>query len=77
MDNPSKHSPEFSKVYEAVQSFIGDVSRYAVAPADLASTPLQKLENISDIFGANRKKPLTAADTKAIGALILEGTLVS
>ncbi|WP_198292120.1 PLxRFG domain-containing protein [Janthinobacterium sp. CG3] len=76
MDNLAKRAPAFGKVYEAVQSFIGDVSRYAVVAADLAPTLLPKLENVGDIFGAARKKPLTAADTKAIGAPIFEGTLV-
>ncbi|MET3135123.1 hypothetical protein AAKU55_005426, partial [Oxalobacteraceae bacterium GrIS 1.11] len=76
MDNLAKRAPAFAKVYEAVQSFIGDVSRYAVVAADLAPTLLPKLENVRDIVGAARKKPLTAADTKAIGAPIFEGTLV-
>jgi N12 class adenine-specific DNA methylase len=76
MDNLAKRAPAFAKVYEAVQSFLGDVSRFAVVAADLAPTLLPKLENISDIIGKNRKKALTAADTKAIGAPIFEGTLV-
>lgn len=43
--------------------------------ADLAPTLLPKLENVADIVGKNRKKALTAADTKVIGAPIFEGTL--
>lgn len=76
MDNLARRSPAFSKVYDAVQSFLGDVSRYAVVAADMAPTLLPKLEDISDVIGKNRKKPLTAQDTKAIGAPIFEGTLV-
>ena len=75
MDNLAKRAPAFGRVYEAVQNFIGDVSRYAVVAADLAPRLLPKLENVADIIGKDRKKPLTAADTKAIGAPIFEGTL--
>lgn len=76
MDNLAKRNPAFAPVYEAVQSFLGDVSRFAVVAADMAPTLLPKLENLSDILGAKRKKALTAADTKAIAAPIFEGTLV-
>ena len=75
MDNLAKREPAFARVYEAVQSFIGDVSRYAVVSADLAPRLLPKLEDMADVIGRNRKKALTAADTKAIGAPIFEGTL--
>ncbi|NIA00575.1 PLxRFG domain-containing protein, partial [Massilia sp. CCM 8734] len=75
MDNLAKRQPAFAAVYGAVQRFLGDVSRYAVVAADLAPTLLPKLENIADIVGKNRKKALRAADTKAIGAPIFEGTL--
>ncbi|WP_166898707.1 PLxRFG domain-containing protein [Massilia sp. CCM 8734] len=75
MDNLAKRQPAFAAVYGAVQRFLGDVSRYAVVAADLAPTLLPKLENVTDIVGKNRKKALTAADTKAIGAPIFEGTL--
>jgi N12 class adenine-specific DNA methylase/ribosomal protein S18 acetylase RimI-like enzyme len=75
MENLAKRQPAFARVYDAVQSFIGDISRYAVAAADLAPTLLPKLEDFKDVFGKDRKKPLTAEDTKAIGAPIFEGTL--
>jgi N12 class adenine-specific DNA methylase len=75
MDNLAKRRPIFAPVYEAVQRFLGDVSRYAVVAADMAPTLLPKLENIADIIGKNRKKPLTAEDSKAIAAPIFEGTL--
>jgi N12 class adenine-specific DNA methylase/tRNA1(Val) A37 N6-methylase TrmN6 len=76
MENLAKRRPAFARVYAAVQSFLGDVSRYAVQSADLAPTLLPKLEDIADIIGKNRKKPLTGEDTKAIGGPIFEGTLV-
>lgn len=75
MENLAKRQPAFARVYDAVQSFIGDISRYAVAAADLAPTLLPQLENFKDVFGKDRKKPLTAEDTRAIGAPIFEGTL--
>lgn len=75
MENLAKRQPAFARVYDAVQSFIGDISRYAVAAADLAPTLLPQLEDFKDVFGKDRKKPLTAEDTRAIGAPIFEGTL--
>lgn len=65
-----KH-PEFKRVYDAVQNFISDVSRYATRAADLAPTILPKLENMKDIF----KSPLSAADVKALSGPIFQGTL--
>lgn len=76
MDNLAKHHPAFAPVYSAVQSFLGDVSRFATVPADAAPRLLPKLEDIKDIIGKDRKKPVTAADTKAIAAPIFEGTLI-
>jgi len=76
MDNLARRAPLFAPVYEAVQKFLGDVSRYAVLAADKAPTLLPHLDSIKDILGKNRKKPLTAADTKAIAAPIFEGTLI-
>jgi N12 class adenine-specific DNA methylase len=76
MDNLAKRHPAFAPVYDAVQAFLGDVSRYAVLAADQAPNLLPKLENLGDIIGAKRKMPLTAQDTKAIAAPIFEGTLI-
>lgn len=69
--NLAQRSPEFKRVYDAVQSFLNDVSFFATESADLAPTILPKLENWRDIA----KSPLSAADTKAIAAPIFEGTL--
>jgi hypothetical protein len=76
MDNLARRQPLFAPVYRAVQGFLGDVSRYAVVAANKAPTLLPKLEKVADILGKDRKKPLTAEDTKAISAPIFEGTLV-
>ncbi|MBY0243617.1 MAG: hypothetical protein K2X55_30365 [Burkholderiaceae bacterium] len=75
MDNLAKRHPAFARVYTSVQRFLGDVSRYAVVAADQAPTLLPKLENIRDILGKHRKQAVTAEDTQAIGAPILQGTL--
>ncbi|MDB5893815.1 MAG: hypothetical protein JWQ88_1346, partial [Rhodoferax sp.] len=71
MHNLSKRSPQFGKVFDAVQNFLGDVSAFATEAADLAPTLLPKLENWRDIG----KSPISAEDTKAVAAPIFEGTL--
>jgi len=71
--NLAKRSPLYAKVYDRVQSFIGDVSQYAVEAADQAPNILPKLENLADIW---QKQPLTPEDTKAVSAPIFEGTLI-
>lgn len=70
--NLAERSPEFKRVFDSVQGFIGDVSRYATAAADLAPKLLPKLETWRDIG----KSPISVADNKAISAPIFEGTLV-
>lgn len=71
MHNLAQRSPLFRRVYDAVQSFLGDVSLYATEAADEAPTILPKLETWRDLG----KTALSAADTKAIAAPIFEGTL--
>ena len=69
--NLAERSTAFKPVYDGVQNFINDVSLYATEAADMAPKILPKLESWKDIA----KSPLSAADTKAIGAPIFEGTL--
>jgi hypothetical protein len=76
MDNLARRHPAFNAVYRAVQSFLGEVSRVAVAAAERAPRLLPQLEHLRDIAGANRKQAVSAADTKAIAAPIFEGTLL-
>lgn len=76
MHNLAQRHPAFAPVYASVQRFLGDVSRFATSAADLAPTLLPKLEHFADIFGQERKRPLTAQDVKAIAAPIFEGTLL-
>ncbi|QNK66100.1 PLxRFG domain-containing protein [Variovorax sp. PAMC26660] len=71
MHNLAKRSPQFGRVFDAVQTFLSDVSAYATEAADLAPSLLPKLETWRDIG----KSPISADDTKAIAAPIFEGTL--
>ena len=70
--NLAKRFPgTFGKVYDAVQSFLSDVSYYATEAANLAPNLLPKLEHLRDIA----KQAISPADNKAISAPIFEGTL--
>jgi len=69
--NLAQRSPAFKRVYDAVQTFINDVSYFATEAADLAPNILPKLESWKDIA----KSPLSAADTKALSTPVFEGTL--
>ncbi len=67
----AQKSPPFRRVYDSVQSFLGDVSYYAAEAADLAPNILPKLDSWQDIT----KTPLSPKDTKALSAPVFEGTL--
>jgi N12 class adenine-specific DNA methylase len=69
--NLAEREPLFKRVYDSVQSFIGDVSHYATEAANLAPNILPKLEKWRDIV----KRPIAVEDSKAIAAPIFEGTL--
>lgn len=71
MFNMAEKNPEFKRVYDEVQDFIGDISKYATRAADRAPTILPKLETIRDIA----RQPLSVEDTKALSAPVFEGTL--
>lgn len=70
--NLAARSRTFRRVYDTVQEFLHDVSRYANAAADRAPTILPKLETWRDIA----KSPLSAADTQVLGRAVFEGTLL-
>ena len=70
--NLAQRSPAFKRVYDAVQTFINDVSYFATEAADMAPNILPKLESWKDLA----KSPLSAADTKALSAPVFEGTLI-
>jgi hypothetical protein len=71
MHNLAARSPLFKRTYDAVQSFINDVSFYATEAANEAPRILPKLDQWRDIW----KSPLSPEQAKAIAAPIFEGTL--
>ena len=71
MFNLAERSPEFKKVFDSVQNFVNDVSYFAAESSSLAPKLLPRLENWRDML----KKPISAADDKAIAAPIFGGTL--
>lgn len=68
----AQRHPAFKKVFDRVQEFLGDVSAFATEAADKAPTILPKLESWKDIT----KTAMSAADTKAVGRPVWEGTLL-
>jgi hypothetical protein len=69
--NLATKQPEFKRVFDAVQSFINDVSAYATRAADMAPTILPKLESFKDIV----KQPMTPEDVAALRDPVFGGTL--
>lgn len=69
--NLAQRSAPYKRVFDSVQSFIGDVSRYATEAADMAPQILPKMESIRDIG----KRPISTADNAAIAKPIFQGTL--
>ena len=69
--NLAQREPQFKPVFDAIQTFLHDVSHYATEAADLAPTILPKLDRARDIL----KGPMKAEDAKAVAAPVFEGTL--
>lgn len=67
----AQRNPSFKKVFDGLQTFLGEVSDTATKAADQAPRILPKLETFRDLG----KSPLSPEDTKAIAAPIFEGTL--
>ncbi len=72
MHDLAQRSPQFKRVYDAVQTFLQDVSYYATEAADLAPRILPKLETLADL----KKSALSAEDTKGLSRPVFEGTLL-
>jgi hypothetical protein len=70
--NLAQRSPQFKRVFDSVQNFLHDVSRYATEAADMAPKILPKLETWRDIT----KSPISAEDNKAVATPVFEGTLI-
>ena len=69
--NLAQKNGQFKRVFDAVQTFINDISAYASRANDKALDILPKLETLKDIG----KSPLSAADVKALRDPVFGGTL--
>lgn len=69
--NLAQKNGQFKRVFDAVQTFINDISAYASRANDKALDILPKLETLKDIG----KSPLSAADVKALRNPVFGGTL--
>ena len=72
MRNLSERVPAFKPVYEAAQRFIDDVSMLANDAADFAPRMFPRLDTWRDLA----KRPVSAADSKAVAKPLFEGTLL-
>ncbi|MDH5857800.1 PLxRFG domain-containing protein [Lampropedia aestuarii] len=72
MRNLALRAPEFKPVFESAQRFIDDVSMLANDAADAAPRLMPRVESLGDL----KKKPITAADNKAVAKPLFEGTLM-
>lgn len=72
MRNLAERSPAFKPVFEAAQRFIDDVALMANDAADRAPRVLPRVDTWRDLA----KKPISAADNKAIAKPLFEGTLL-
>ena len=72
MRHLAERAPAFKPVFESAQRFIDDVSTLANEAADAAPRLLPRVETLADL----KKKPITAADNKAIARPLFEGTLM-
>jgi N12 class adenine-specific DNA methylase len=69
--NLAQRNEGFRKVFDRVQTYIKDVSRFATVAADMAPRILPQLNTLRDLG----KSPLSAANTKAVSRAMFEGTL--
>ncbi|GEQ77941.1 hypothetical protein CTTA_4946 [Comamonas testosteroni] len=76
MRHLAERNPFFKPVYESAQQNIDDVSMLANDAADQAPRILPRVDSMGDILGKNRKRPVSAADNKAVAAPLFEGTLL-
>ncbi|PIG09742.1 hypothetical protein [Comamonas sp. 26] len=72
MRHLGERAPAFKPVYEAASQNIDDVSMLANDAADMAPRILPRVESLGDL----KKKPVSAADNKAVGKPLFEGTLI-
>ena len=72
MRHLAERAPSFKPVYESAQQNIDDVSMLANDAADMAPRILPRVETLGDL----KKKPVSAADNKAVARPLFEGTLI-
>ncbi|MGD9756773.1 MAG: PLxRFG domain-containing protein [Comamonas sp.] len=72
MRHLAERAPAFKPVYESAQQNIDDVSMLANDAADMAPRILPRVESLGDL----KKKPVSAADNKAVARPLFEGTLI-
>ncbi|WP_145914904.1 PLxRFG domain-containing protein [Comamonas thiooxydans] len=72
MRHLAERAPSFKPVYETAQQNIDDVSMLANDAADMAPRILPRVESLGDL----KKKPVSAADNKAVARPLFEGTLI-
>lgn len=72
MRHLAERAPSFKPVYESAQQNIDDVSMLANDAADMAPRILPRVESLGDL----KKKPVSAADNKAVARPLFEGTLL-
>lgn len=72
MRHLAERAPSFKPVYESAQQNIDDVSMLANDAADMAPRILPRVESLGDL----KKKPVSAADNKAVARPLFEGTLI-
>jgi hypothetical protein len=70
MRHLAERAPFFKPVYESAQQNIDDVSMLANDAADMAPRILPRVESLGDL----KKKPVSAADNKAVARPLFEGT---
>lgn len=75
MRHLGERAPAFKPVYEAASQNIEDVSMLANDAADAAPRLIPRVESLRDMLGKDRKKPVSAADNKAVAKPLFEGTL--
>lgn len=72
MRHLGERKPAFKPVFDSAQRFIDDVSMLGNDAADQAPRLLPRVDSWKDL----RKKPISAADNKAVAKPLFEGTLL-
>ena len=74
MRNLAERQPLFKPVFESAQRFIDDTAMLANDAADAAPSLMPRMEGWRDVVGRNRKRPISAADSKSVAQAVFAGT---